>query len=233
MPRTRILSLRSSMFFFAMVLVAISLSGCVSQTRYDEVVAERAQLRSDRAMLRNQNEAVATAAKSLQFEVALRDMEIAHLEREQRELEDDVARWAIRGAIKMQMLADGLHLTLPQDVLFQSGSATLKAEGVVMVNELAAEIANEPYQIAVLGFTDNVPVGPELAKRFPTNWELAGARAASVVRVLEAEGIPSGQLIAISRGATGPIASNDTPEGRGENRRIDIRMRPVIPETEE
>ena len=233
MPRIRILSLGSSMFSFAMVLVAISLSGCVSQTRYDEVVAERDQLMIDRAMLRNQNEAVATAAKSLQFEVALRDMEIAHLEREQRELEDDVARWAIRGAIKMQMLADGLHLTLPQDVLFQSGSATLKTEGVEMVNELAAEIANEPYQIAVLGFTDNVPVGPELAKRFPTNWELAGARAASVVRVLEAEGIPSGQLIAISRGATGPIASNDTPEGRAENRRIDIRMRPVIPETEE
>jgi chemotaxis protein MotB len=197
------------------------------------VVAERDQLMIDRAMLRNQNEAVATAAKSLQFEVALRDMEIAHLEREQRELEDDVARWAIRGAIKMQMLADGLHLTLPQDVLFQSGSATLKAEGVEMVTELAAEIANEPYQIAVLGFTDDVPVGPELAKRFPTNWELAGARAASVVRVLETEGIPSGQLLAISRGSTGPVASNDTPEGRAENRRIDIRMRPVIPETEE
>jgi chemotaxis protein MotB len=216
----------------ASLAAVLLLSSCVSQGTYDEVVAERDQLLVDRALLQRQNQAVATAAKSLQFEVALRDREIAHLEREQRELEDDVARWAVRGAIKMQLLADGLHLTLPHDVLFQSGSVALKAEGVEMVKELAAEIANEPYQIAVLGFTDNVPVGPDLANRFPTNWELAGARAASVVRVMEAEGIPSGQLIAISRGETGPIASNDTPEGRAENRRIDIRMRPVIPETE-
>jgi chemotaxis protein MotB len=221
------------MSLVASLATVLFLSGCVSQGTYDEVAAERDQLLVDRALLQRQNQAVATAAKSMQFEIAMRDREIAHLEREQQELEDDVARWAIRGAIKMQLLADGLHLTLPHDVLFQSGSAVLKSEGVEMVAELAAEIANEPYQIAVLGFTDNVPVGPDLADRFPTNWELAGARAASVVRVMETEGIPSGQLIAISRGETGPIASNDTPEGRAENRRIDIRMRPVIPETEE
>jgi chemotaxis protein MotB len=221
------------MSLVASLATVLFLSGCVSQGTYDEVAAERDQLLVDRALLQRQNQAVATAAKSMQFEIAMRDREIAHLEREQQELEDDVARWAIRGAIKMQLLADGLHLTLPHDVLFQSGSAVLKSEGVEMVAELAAEIANEPYQIAVLGFTDNVPVGPDLADRFPTNWELAGARAASVVRVMETEGIPSGQLIAISRGETGPIASNDTPEGRAENRRIDIRMRPVIPETAE
>jgi chemotaxis protein MotB len=221
------------MSLVASLATVLFLSGCVSQGTYDEVAAERDQLLVDRALLQRQNQAVATAAKSMQFEIAMRDREIAHLEREQQELEDDVARWAIRGAIKMQLLADGLHLTLPHDVLFQSGSAVLKSEGVEMVAELAAEIANEPYQIAVLGFTDNVPVGPDLADRFPTNWELAGARAASVVRVMETEGIPSGQLIAISRGETGPIASNDTPEGRAENRRIDIRMRPVIPESEE
>jgi chemotaxis protein MotB len=80
----------------------------------------------------------------------------------------------------------------------------------------------------VLGFTDNVPVGPNLAERFPSNWELAGARAASVVRVMEEEGIPAPQLVAVSRGETEPIASNDTAEGRAQNRRIDVRLRPVV-----
>jgi chemotaxis protein MotB len=160
--------------------------------------------------------------------VRLRDNEIAELEREQQELADEVARWAVRGAIKMQMLADGLHLILPHDVLFESGTTQLSAEGTKLVVELVQEINQQPYQIAVLGFSDNVPVGPGLAAQYPSNWELSGARAASVVRVLEAEGIPADQLIAVSRGETGPIASNDTPEGRAQNRRIDIRIRPVV-----
>ena len=149
-------------------------------------------------------------------------------EREQEELADEVASWALLGAIKMQMLADGLHLILPHDVLFASGSTRLSPEGKKLVVELVAEINQQPYQIAVLGFSDNIPVGPELVERFPSNWEVSGARAASVVRVMEAEGIPAEQLIAVSRGSTGPIASNDTPEGRAQNRRIDIRIRPIV-----
>ena len=57
--------------------------------------------------------------------------------------------------------------------------------------------------------------------------ELAGARAASVVRLLEQEGVPSEQLLAISFGENSPVASNDTPESRSKNRRIEIVLRPV------
>ena len=95
------------------------------------------------------------------------------------------------------------------------------------MSELVDEIKQQPYQIAVLGFTDDVPIGPSLRARFPSNWDLAGARATSVVRVMEREGIPVNQLVAISRGEGAPIASNDTPEGRAQNRRIDVRIRPV------
>ena len=142
----------------------------------------------------------------------LRDLEVAQLEQEQQELTDEVTRWAVRGAIKMQMLADGLHLVLPQDVLFASGTTTLSDEGRELIVELVQEINQQPYQIAVLGFTDNVPVGPKLAERYPSNWELAGARAASVVRVMEESGIPANQLVAVSRGETEPIASTSKGE---------------------
>jgi chemotaxis protein MotB len=104
----------------------------------------------------------------------------------------------------------------------------LKPEGLELLSELAEEIKLQPYQIAVLGFTDNVPVGPKMRAQFPSNWEVAGARAASVVRLLQAEGLPPAQLVAVSRGENQPIASNDTAEGRAQNRRIDVRIRPII-----
>ena len=212
---------RLSQWIIAAAVLLLSVTGCVTRGSYDEVVAER-----DNLSLRLEN--LTHVAVSLDRAIRLRDHEIAEMEREQEELADEVASWALLGAIKMQMLADGLHLILPHDVLFASGSTRLSPEGKKLVVELVAEINQQPYQIAVLGFSDNIPVGPELVERFPSNWEVSGARAASVVRVMEAEGIPAEQLIAVSRGSTGPIASNDTPEGRAQNRRIDIRIRPIV-----
>ena len=197
------------------------LTGCVSRGAYQEVVAERDSLH-------RRNVVLVHVAFGLSDDLALLDREIALLEQEQRELADEVARWAISGAVQMQLLADGLHLILPHDVLFTSGSPELSEGGKTLVSELAAELKSQPYQIAVLGFTDNVPVGTTLAERFPSNWELAGARAASVVRVMQSEGIPTDQLLAVSQGEGRPIAANDTLEGRAQNRRIDVRIRPVV-----
>ena len=209
-------------------LAALSLlAGCVTQGTYDEMVAERDRLVTDNQVLRQQRVALADVAMGLGAELAMADREVAMLEREQQELADEVARWAVRGAIKMHLLKDGLHLILPHDVLFESGSSALTSEGQELVTELVRELEQQPYQIAVLGFTDNVPVGPRLAERYPSNWDLAGARAASVVRLMDSEGIPASQLVAVSRGETGAIATNDTPEGRAENRRIDVRIRPI------
>ena len=121
-----------------------------------------------------------------------------------------------------------MQITLPNEVLFATGSADLKLDGQKLLKELVDALQDVPYQIVVVGHTDNVPIGPELAKRYPTNWELAGARAASVVRLMAGEGIPPAQLLAVSMGDTRPIADNGTPEGRKLNRRIDVRIRPVV-----
>ena len=96
------------------------------------------------------------------------------------------------------------------------------------ISGLVDELIDIPYQIVVVGNTDNVPVGPKLAETFPNNWALAAARASAVVTLMAAEGIPSQQLVAVSLGDTQPIASNDTAEGRAENRRIEVRLRPII-----
>ena len=69
--------------------------------------------------------------------------------------------------------------------------------------------------------------GP-LTKRYPSNWELAGARASSVVRLFERAGIDGERLQAISRAEFAPVSSNNDAEGRGQNRRIEIRLRPRV-----
>jgi chemotaxis protein MotB len=150
------------------------------------------------------------------------------LEQQQEALSDEVARWAAAGAVKMELLASGLQIILPNEVLFTTGSANLKPEGQDLLKELIEALEDVPYQIVVIGHTDNVPIGPGLAKRYPSNWELAGARASSVVRVMASEGIPPQQLLAISMGDTRPLVANDTEEGRKRNRRIEVRLRPVI-----
>ena len=215
--RTTLIS-RPALILFLATLATVT--GCVSQSNFDEVVKERDQTVQE-------NTTLEAKIDELNDELTLISLDVAQLELEQAELIDDVKRWAVLGAIEMKILADGLHVILPHDVLFASGTSTLSKEGNQLISEFVQEIKSHPYQIFVIGFTDTTPVGPKLIDQYPSNWELAGARAASVVRVMVAEGVPAEQLIAASRGEMNPVASNDTAEGRSKNRRIDIRLRPA------
>ncbi|MDX2505949.1 MAG: OmpA family protein [Gammaproteobacteria bacterium] len=129
--------------------------------------------------------------------------------------------------IKISEMKDGVTVNLSQDILFPSGSATLNKSGIDVIKKVSGTLKNIPHQIIVAGFTDNVPIKGELTKMFPTNWELAGARAASVVRLLENQGVDSNKLTAVSFGENKPVATNDDWKLRAQNRRIEIRLRPV------
>lgn len=206
-----------------LIILAASfvLAGCVSKEQYDALEQENAKLRGE-------NMELIDSSLFLSGQLLEADREMEVLETQQQALADEVARWALAGAVKMELLRSGLQITLPNEVLFATGSADLKRDGQNLLKELVAALEEVPYQIVVIGHTDNVPIGPGLAKQYPSNWELAGARAASVVRLMAVEGVPPQQLLAISTGDTRPIASNATPAGRAENRRIEVRLRPVV-----
>ncbi len=230
----RNLSVPGSLVLAASLAIA-PLTGCVTQSKYDLMLAERDELAASNEILRQQSgqltrqsQRLASVAAGLSQELALRDQEVEQLTREQEELMEELEIWVVAGLIKMELLKDGLHLVLSEEILFPTGSDELSDTGREVLTKLVEELEQLPYQIAVIGYTDNVPVGPRLAARYPSNWELAGARAASVVRLFQGAGIPAQQLLVISRGESLPIASNDTPEGRAENRRIEIRLRPVV-----
>jgi chemotaxis protein MotB len=130
--------------------------------------------------------------------------------------------------VEVEQMQSGVTVNLPGAVLFSTGSAELGKSGKKVLFKLGNMLREVPYQTVVAGFTDNVPIGGMLAERYPTNWELAGARAARVVRLLEEAGVARNRLLAVSFGENQPEASNDTPEGRAENRRIEIRLRPIV-----
>lgn len=206
---------------FIILATSFVLAGCVSKEKYEALEQENVELRGE-------NKQLMEGSQFLSGQLLEADREAAVLEQQQQALADEVERWAAAGAVKMELLKSGLQLVLPNEVLFATGSADLKLEGQNLLKELVGALEEIPYQIVVIGHTDNVPIGAGLVKRYPSNWELAGARAASVVRLMVAEGIPPDQLLALSTGETRPIASNDTREGRAQNRRIEVRIRPVV-----
>ena len=158
---------------------------------------------------------------------------LAAVEREVRErnaIYEDVVR-------RFQSLMDGGQLTvaiergrlvivLPQDVLFESGSARLGQQGQTVIAEVAGVLAAFPdRRFQVEGHTDNVPIATE---RFPSNWELSSARALAVVRLLTQRGVPPENVSGAAYGEYQPVAANDERDSRLRNRRIEVVMLPNL-----
>lgn len=124
---------------------------------------------------------------------------------------------------QITQLQNQLRVTLVNEVLFPEGGWTLSPKGEAALAKIAPTLAAlKGQQIVVEGFTDNVPIGPELKARFPSNLELSTARATTVVSYLVSKGVPSSIISAQGFGESRPVASNATPQGRAKNRRVEI-----------
>jgi chemotaxis protein MotB len=154
--------------------------------------------------------------------LAHRESEIEAMRGTYDALVGDLQEEVTAGQIEIERLSSGLKVNLNQDVLFAKGSASVSAEGAGVLRKLGARLSHMKYQIEIIGHTDDVPIG----RSYPSNWELAGARASSVVRLLASSGVDPARMSAVSRGEFAPIASNETAEGRASNRRIEIRLTP-------
>jgi chemotaxis protein MotB len=204
--------------------------------------AENAEAHAEREALRTENIALQSHLAGERERVAALEREI---EAERRRREDALAeqrrahaqlvaalREELAGKdVALREATQGLTLSISDRVLFPSGQATLTAEGQELVDKLARALADvRERRILIEGHTDNVPIGPDLKSRYPSNWELSTARAGEVVRQLTARGgIPAERLLAAGRADTEPAASNATEEGRQQNRRIEIILLPATP----
>jgi chemotaxis protein MotB len=114
-----------------------------------------------------------------------------------------------------------LQISLNNSVLFPLGSVEPTEEAEVVISEVAEILRDFNNPIQVEGYTDNVAVSSE---KFPSNWELSSARAAAVVKLLVYFGLSPQRLAAVGYGEYHPIAENETPEGRSQNRRVVIMI---------
>ena len=144
-----------------------------------------------------------TIATSLKDEIAAQDIEIVEME-------------------------DTLKVVFIDKILFDSGSVEINEKGKQLLLVMAESVRqNQDESILVEGHTDNLPLGPTLKEKFPSNWELSVARAAAVVRFLQKEGrLQPERLSARGYSFYRPVASNKSREGRRQNRRIEIILGP-------
>ena len=147
---------------------------------------------------------------------------------ERAEIAEDDLKVALRQEIGQGLVAvdrqeDKVIITVGAGGAFPSGSAELTASARKIMEEIAGVNAGGSGDITVSGHTDNVPL--IFGSQFRDNWDLAAARASSVVQALEDTGkVPAGRMQAVSFGESQPVASNENARGRATNRRIEIEI---------
>jgi len=189
-----------------MLGLLVLLPGCLSQKHYDAVMGSVSDVQTIKASDRQQNN------------------RIKNLEKIVHELQSGL-RTEIRdqGVTVEKASPESVRVSLPQAVLFSSGSVELNEQGGKVLSNVALALKAEGNPIRIVGYSDALPVGDSLKARFADNWELSAARAAAVARVLVwGEGIAQDRIRIEGRGAADPVADNNTEEGRAENRRIEI-----------
>lgn len=130
-------------------------------------------------------------------------------------LAQDVAR----GLVTVTDTADRSTVTLRGDGVFASASADIMPEYEPLMERIADALKAVPGKVIVIGHTDDQR---SFSARFPSNWELSKARAASVIKLLAATAGPAERYTVVGRGETEPLVPNDTPANRARNRRVDI-----------
>lgn len=201
--------------FFAIATIFLSSCG-VSKAKYEA--------------LNNQFQEQERSIAELELQLDQRASRLAELEdqrRNQARLVSSLEKEIQDGSVRVSRLKDKLTVDIVDRVLFPSGEARVSQEG----REILAKVANvlrstENKQFFVNGHTDNIPIGERLQRRFPTNWELSTARATSVVRYLIDQEVPAQNMVAAGYAEFSPRATNETIEGRSQNRRIEIVLVP-------
>jgi len=190
----------------------------------EDLRQKQEQLDRDVARLRKAEAELSQNLAAREAELQVRNQELGELRSTYHGLVSDLEAEVAAGQIEIEQLREGLRLNLSEDVLFPSGSAEMNPQGREVLGKVAERVKSVPHRVVVQGHTDDVPIA---TARFPSNWELAGARASRVVRLLAENGVDPTRLSAVSLSEYQPRAPNDTPEGRARNRRIEITLQPI------
>jgi chemotaxis protein MotB len=217
-----------------------------------ELMAELDQVRADltasQSSVKTLEERVADLQKDIESKQAqidaletklaanateLEELRLAKAEREKeldtyRQLFARLKKLIDAGTIKVVFRKGKMMVAMSSAVLFDSGKAKLKEDGMSTLNEITAALAMlTDRDFLVAGHTDNVPIR---TARYKSNWELSTQRAVVVVNHMIAQGFPTDHIGAAGYAEVDPVAPNDDETGRAQNRRIEIILMPNLGE---
>lgn len=190
--------------------------------RYNKAISDLAGLTKDKSKLKDAVEQMTAALTELEKRRVQAEARIA----EYRSLLSKFQSLIDAGKLKVRIVEGRMVVVLATDILFASGSASLSRDGKAAISEVAQVLASIPRRaFQVEGHTDNVPIA---TAQFASNWELASARAINVLKAMVDAGMPKERISAASFADSKPVASNDAPEARAVNRRIEITIVPDL-----
>lgn len=139
-----------------------------------------------------------------------------------RKLSDALKEIQKQGRLTLLVEEQKLTIRISEGILFEPSSDEFIKDGLPVLDEIAEILRDTPNSVKIEGHTDNIPTNTE---RFPSNWDLSSARAVKILKhFISAHKYDPVKLSATGYGEYRPITSNDTPEGRARNRRVDIMV---------
>jgi chemotaxis protein MotB len=226
------------------VLLTVLVSACVTPHKHQLVVDELSDARDKLAAaeariaeLEGKLGMASTEQSKLtdsyeETKKALADAEKRKQEAEKRladyrELTAKFKKLVDAGKLQIKFVNGKMVLALSTDILFPSGSAALSAQGALAIKEVTQVLSGlKGKKFQIEGHTDNDPIVSK--KTFVSNWDLASARAMTVLNTMLESGMPSETISAASYGDTQPVMSNKTAKGKAANRRIAIVVVPDL-----
>ena len=149
----------------------------------------------------------------------------AELSKAEKDIQEYIEIKQIDDKVTVEKDGDAIVIRFADITLFDTGKAEIKPGAIPNLNLIGNKLSEymlEGYLLRVEGHTDNIPIS---TSQFPSNWELSSARAIAVMRFyLEEMEFNPTQMSAEGRGEYHGISSNDTSEGRAQNRRVEIKL---------
>jgi len=208
---------RKMVLLFALVSL-VMLPGCTNwKKKYQQLNVKHENLKG--LLEREQAE-----KGRLAEEIAQRQQAIAELQKKIEELNQTPAQASGFGEeydVAFDSAAGTITVTLPNKILFKPGKASLKSATSQELDHILSVLRSQyaGRQIDIVGHTDSDPIKKS---KWKDNWELSAQRSLSVTRYLVGRGIGEDKIRAVGRGASRPIASNETAAGKTKNRRVEI-----------
>lgn len=132
---------------------------------------------------------------------------------------DFLANEGLNSEVAIHIVEEGILLDVKENIFFDLGKAEIKPESIETLSRLGMLFKEFDDPIRVIGHTDNIPIN---TGQYPSNWELGASRACAITRYYIRQGFDPTRFVCSSYGDTKPIDTNDTPEGRLQNRRVNF-----------